>query len=326
MTDPLPLVHPLPRIDDGHLPLSWVAGYAEGSLSSDLITHTEAHLLACRHCSGAVNSSVQNGIHGMRLDAMRGALLSRLGGPPPPSDPPPPAGPDSGRPGRRPPWLAAVHGLRLPWLLAVLAVCTAGVGLAHLHDNRAVLPSLLLLAPVLPLLCVAASYGGKADPFAEVTRTAPSGGLRLLLIRTGQVLALCVPLLSMAALALPRTETLEASPAGWLLPCLVLTLATLVLSSYVDSRVAALLTSGGWLLVVGAVAHLCRQKSNPRATDMDRLADALSMLLVGTVQMVYAIGAAVLVELLFLRRHAYNTPAPGDRRPSRGRRDQRAPR
>lgn len=175
MTDRSSLARTLPRTDDRHLPPSWVTDYAHGTLSSTLLTHTEAHLLACRRCASAVNSSVQNGTHGMRLDAMRGALFNRLGGSPP-DDPPRPVPPGDSRPWRQPPWLAAVHGLRLPWLLAVLGVCAAGVGLAHLNSDDDTLPVLLLLAPLLPLLCVAASYGGRADPFVEVTRTTPGEG------------------------------------------------------------------------------------------------------------------------------------------------------
>lgn len=218
-----------------------------------------------------------------------------------------------------------MHGLRLPWLLAVLGVCAAGAGPAQFSDYGGALPVLLLLAPLLPLLCVAASYGGKADPFAEVTRTTPAGGLRLLLIRTGQVLVLCVPLPAAATFASSRAETeaareLEVGATGWLLPCLVLTLATLLLSSYVDSRLAALITSCVWLLAVGAIAHV--GDDNSSVADIGRpelVMKALKHLLSDTRQLIWAIGAAVLVELLYLRRHAFSTPTPtpGDRRPPR---------
>lgn len=328
MTDPTPLTPLTPPgfllpADDRHLPHAWISDYAHGTLSSDLLTHTEAHLLACLRCSGSVNSAVWSGTHGARLDAARGALFNRLGDPPP-GDPPPSSRPGGGRPWRRPPWSAAVHGLRLPRLLAVLGVCAAGVGLAHFDGSADTLPVLLLLAPLLPLLCVAASYGGKADPFAEVTRTTPAGGLRLLLIRTGQVLALCVPLLAATAFALsarapvdPRAG-LQVGPAGWLLPCLVLTLTTLLLSSYVDSRLSALLTTSGWLLVVAAVARLHTQKHPVTGLRLKELIPALNQLLGESAQTVWAIGAAVLVELLFLRRHAFGTPTPENRRPPRG--------
>lgn len=331
MTDPTPLTplaQPLTLLptDDRHLPASWVADYARGALSPDLLAHTEAHLLACRRCSGSVNSAVLSGAYGARLGAVRGALFDRLGGPPP-SDPPPgeppSARPGGGGPWRRPPWLAAVHGLRPPWLLAVLGVCAAGTGLAHFDGSTDTLPVLLLLAPLLPLLCVAASYGGKADPFAEVTRTTPAGGLRLLLIRTGQVLALCVPLLAATTYALsarapahPQAR-LEVGPAGWLLPCLVLTLTTLLLSSYVDSRLAALFTTGGWLLVVATVARLHTQKHPVTGLRLKELIAALNQLLGESAQTVWAIGAAVLVELLFLRRHAFASPGGEGRRTPR---------
>ncbi|MCX5560694.1 zf-HC2 domain-containing protein [Streptomyces sp. NBC_00038] len=305
----LPRLRPAPRTDDRHLPTSWVADYARGELAVDLLAHAEAHLGSCRPCGEAVNSAVRQGPYGARLDALHGSLLDRLGGPPP-GDPP-------ARSPRgwswRPPWLSAVHGLRLPWLLAVVAVCGAGTWLAHVDQSPQALPGLLLLAPLLPLLCVAASYGGRADPFAEVTRTTPAGGLRLLLIRTGQVLLLCVPLLTVATFTLSRMQPtrgtpLDVSAAGWLLPCLTLTLTTLLVSSYLGSRLAALLTSGGWLLAAATLAHLSNEKHAVENLDAGELTEALNHLLGDSRQAIWAVTATVVAELLVLRRHAFSRP------------------
>ncbi|KPI12517.1 hypothetical protein OK074_8923, partial [Actinobacteria bacterium OK074] len=319
---------PLPP-DDRHLPPPPITDYAHGTLSPDLLPHAEAHIVTCRRCADTVNSTVQSGSYGPRLAAVHTALLDRLTD----TDPPPETPPRR----TRPPWLSALHGLRLPWLLAVVAVCAAGLGLARLNRSADTLPALLLLAPLLPLLCVAASYGGRADPFAEVTRTAPAGGLRLLLIRTGQVLALCVPVLAVTTAVLSGTDTgtdttananLTVSAASWLLPCLTLTLTTLLLSSYVDSRLAALLVTGGWLLAVACLAQLYTGAGRHPGTGLGtpELVAALNQLLGDSPQLVWGVSSGLLTELLVLRRHAFGRPATGGApRTPRTRRTPRAP-
>ncbi|MEU5534996.1 hypothetical protein [Streptomyces sp. NPDC020362] len=159
-----------------------------------------------------------------------------------------------------------------------------------------------------------ASYGGNADPFAEVTRTTPTGGLRILLIRTGQILGLCVPLLTGAAFVLPSNRGTPA-PAAWLLPCLALTLAALVLSSYLGSWPAALITSGGWLLAIAAVAPPIaeqvakkRHAGTPEALLVEALPDVANGLIGSGSQILYGVVATVCAELLVLRRHAFDRP------------------
>ncbi|MFD0550437.1 hypothetical protein ACFQ0X_15495 [Streptomyces rectiviolaceus] len=135
-------------------------------------------------------------------------LPGRAGPHPPPGQPPPAT---AARRLEPPPWLGVTQGLRLPWLVAIVAVCAVGVVLADLEGSARPRLLLLLAAPLLPMLCVAGSYSGKADPFAEVTRTTPAGGLRILLMRTCQVLTLCVPLLTVAAALMPR-EGFRSTP------------------------------------------------------------------------------------------------------------------
>jgi hypothetical protein len=211
-----------------------------------------------------------------------------------------------------PPWLWAAQGLRVPWLIAVLTASTAGVALAEAAHIKSAFTLLLLTAPLLPLLCVAASYDGKADPFAEVTRTTPAGGLRILLMRTGQVLGLSVPLLTGAAFVLsPHGSNL--APAGWLLPCLALTLATLVINSYLGSRLAAMITSGGWLLAIAVVAQpiLKRLKGGsmkPWEVFIKALPEIAANVIGSGTAVLYGIVATVCAELLVLRRHAFDRP------------------
>lgn len=298
--------HPTPT-DDRHLPTPWVTAYAEGSLDPDLLGHAEPHLRHCRRCADAVNDAVLLGPYRMSLDAVHTALLDGIGGGPPASPAPPPS-PRTARRTGPPPWLAVTQGLRLSWLVSVLCVCGLGVGLSQFSGSDKPRVLLLLLAPVLPVLCVAGSYGGRADPFAEVTRTTPAGGLRVLLLRTAQTLVVCVPLLTGAAALMPRSS--DQSPytsAGWLLPCLAVTLATLLLSSYWGSWVASLTTGCGWLLLVYVLAKAHEKAHKGPLADRMFLAlsglqhefvEALGMVVFGAV-------SAVLAELLVLRRHAF---------------------
>lgn len=202
-----------------------------------------------------------------------------------------------------PPWLRAVPGLRWPWLLAVTGVCSAAAWLAATAGEEDSLPFLLLLAPLLPLIWVAASYGGRADPFAPVIRSTPAGGLRLLMLRTGVVLAICLPLLLVAAVT-----GVGVSPwaAAWLVPSLTLTLVTLILGSYIGCTLGAVVTSGTWLLVIAAIARLSMRQDGKVSSHGTVLLNVLKNLLDGGAQFVWGVASGVLGALLVLRRHSFN--------------------
>ncbi|NLU68221.1 hypothetical protein [Streptomyces sp. HNM0574] len=205
-----------------------------------------------------------------------------------------------------PPWMPTSQLLRLPWLLAAVAVCGVGVLLAHQHHAASLLPLLLTVAPVLPLLCVAGSYAGRGDPFGEVSRTTPTGNLRLLLVRTGQVLALCMPLLTGVGALLPRSGTTPMA-AAWLLPCLALTLLALVLGSYVGCWPAALLVMTGWMLGVASLAQVLDDAKKPTPL-LDLLPDVLNQLLGEAGQFSWAVAGGILTWLLTQRRHSFDRP------------------
>lgn len=209
-----------------------------------------------------------------------------------------------------PPWAKAAPALRLPWWIATAAVCGTGTVLAHVWHVASARPLLLVTAPLLPVLCVAGSYGGKGDPFAEVTRTTPAGGLRVLLLRTGQILVLGMPLLTAVAAALPGGGDPPFASAGWLLPCLTLTLATLLLSSYVGNWTASLLVSCGWVLIVSLLARALKtpRKGSPSAQLVEGLAQASGKLVGLAESLVWGAAATVLAELLVLRRHVFDRP------------------
>jgi hypothetical protein len=183
--------------------------------------------------------------------------------------------------------------------VAVLAVALGAVALAYGAGSGTARPLLLALAPVVPVVGVALSYGPHADPLHEIAAATPRGGLRLLLTRTAAVLAVSLPLLTLAGLLLPASGAPGA--AAWLLPGLALTLASLALAGWVGSRAATAVTGGGWCAAV-----LVPAPAGPEAS-LAHLTDRLSACLDGPlVQGAWAAGAVLCAALLAARRTAYD--------------------
>ncbi|MFK4183667.1 zf-HC2 domain-containing protein [Streptomyces sparsogenes] len=201
---------------------------------------------------------------------------------------------------------AAGPAVRGPWLVALLVTGLVAAGAARAAGLTGVRPLLLALAPVLPSAGVAVSYGRHADPMHELAASTPSGGLRLLLTRTASVLAVSVPLLTLAGQLLPAAAGAPAAPA-WLLPGLALTLAALALASYVGCRIATCAVAAGWLLAVGGPALLADPADGERLSLSDAVSDALATVLSGpAAQSCWAAAAAVCAGLLALRRTSFD--------------------
>ncbi|MEU8650194.1 zf-HC2 domain-containing protein [Streptomyces sp. NPDC048737] len=195
---------------------------------------------------------------------------------------------------------AAGPAVRGAWSVAVVAVALGAVGLAYGAGVTGARPLLLALAPVVPVLGVALSYGPHADPVHEIAAASPAGGLRLLLTRTAAVLLVCLPVLTLAGLLLPGSGAPGA--AAWLLPGLALTLASLALAGYVGSRTGAAVTGGGWLCAVLAPAA-----ASPSGAPPDRLAEQLTVVLDGPLaQGAWAAAAVLSAAALAARRSAYD--------------------
>ncbi|MER7281130.1 zf-HC2 domain-containing protein [Dactylosporangium sp. NPDC000244] len=148
--------------------------------------------------------------------------------------------------------VGAARDLLLSWSVAVgAAVCCAFLtGLAPVRLPGGPPALFLLLAPLIPVLAVVATYD-TTDPFREVTATTPFSKLRLALLRTTAALTAAVPLTVAAALAVPA---LHGYFATWLLPGLALTVATLILLTWLTARVASAVVAAGWLAAASAAA------------------------------------------------------------------------
>ncbi|WP_405750344.1 zf-HC2 domain-containing protein [Streptomyces sp. NBC_00012] len=198
---------------------------------------------------------------------------------------------------------AAGPALRGPWLLALALVAVGAVALAYGAGSgagEAVRPLLLVVAPVLPLAGVALSYGRHADPMHEITAATPSGGVRLLLTRTAAVLAVSIPALTLAGAVLPASAG-RPGAAAWLLPGLAMTLAALVLGSYVGCRTGATSVAVAWAAAVVLPAFAASPPASVAA------AAAAARYFAGpAAQAGWAAGALVCAALLAVRRRSFD--------------------
>ncbi|MFJ1730511.1 zf-HC2 domain-containing protein [Streptomyces sp. NPDC088254] len=139
------------------------------------------------------------------------------------------------------PWLAMAVSMTLLALLLDLADSRTGLG-----DDPRHVSLVLMLAPVLPVLGVAASWSRGIDPAYELTASAPRAGLPLLLRRTAAVLTLVVPALFACGWATGVTV------AQWLLPCLAFTAMALALGGVMGVTRAVVVLAAAWVAVIVA--------------------------------------------------------------------------
>lgn len=138
-------------------------------------------------------------------------------------------------------------GWRLSWLFGAAAMLLIAVVLDASIDGNSQ-PALSSVAPALPLLGVALSFGRMVDPMYEMTLATPNSGLRLLLWRTAGILAVTVPV------ALVVGACAGSDPAAWLLPCLGLTVGALALGTVMDIGKAAITIGSVWAVAVATLA------------------------------------------------------------------------
>src|SRR5262245_51442709 len=226
-----------------HLDPETIRRYSQGAAPPDLAASAEAHLMKCAACRSVISSHVdarrvESIWHEVidRVDAPRPAwperLLARLG-----------VGEATAR------LLAATPTLRGPWLLAVAGVLALAVWAAQVDERF--LQMFLVVAPLGPLAGVGVAFASGLDPTWEIGLAAPYSGLRLLLIRTAAVLAVTVPIVAAAGLALPGSNWLAAA---WLLPTAGLTCAALALTARMTPVVAVGVVATAWVLVTAPAA------------------------------------------------------------------------
>jgi hypothetical protein len=218
-----------------HVPARLLEEYAGGTpVPADAVWALEAHLESCGLCRERLGGLVGADTVAL-LERVRAGLDAEVAGGP-------------RMPARRRLRARYLPPALLPRLLMTVLVVVAAMGLDLLNLLiGGPLPSVVLLvAPVAPLLGVAAAWSRGLDPAHELVVASPKAGLHMVLRRTLAVLTVVVPLLAGAG------AVVGTSPVGWLLPCLALTASALALGELVGLPRAAAGLALLWVaLVVG---------------------------------------------------------------------------
>lgn len=272
-----------------HVPEDTLRAYVDGRITDADAWSVEAHVASCERCRSAVaQTMVANPEHAAELARSWVSITANL--------------PEQGRvrrgsvARRYTVLLASGPAARWAWLVAIVVVLALSAGLDQLTPSPGLFGSpvaiLPLVAPVLPVLGVAASYGSGLDDTYEVIASTPGGGVRLALVRTLAVLAVTIP----ATLISGLTTDLGWSVV-WLLPCLALTSLTLAIGSVIGIGRSAALLGTGWVVIVSAQAMADKSVT---------IADPSVPLLTSTAMPGWLVLLGLAVAAIAIRREAFN--------------------
>lgn len=199
----------------------------------------------------------------------------------------------AGLPARVTRLVVATPALRRAWYLATGLAILISLGAATGSRPREDLFTLLLVAPLVPVLGVALAYGTEADPAHEMAMATPMRGLRLVLTRAAAVLAFSTFWLLIAAVLAPGRQ---AMAFAWLLPALGLTSATIALMTFLTPRRAAMVAAGVWVVGVSIAQGAATDPLAPFGP-----AGQLVMVLIGLASLAIAVARRQRFDVLELR-------------------------
>jgi hypothetical protein len=217
-----------------------LAAYVAGSVDAITAASVEQHLTRCPSCRGAVRPLVDARLLEQGWSRLRDAVQS------PPLPLPVRLAQRCGLPEPTAILLAAAASLRTAWLVSAFVALGFAALAAGLSDGTALAP-FLLIAPLVPVIGVAAAYAPGHDPLETLVVTAPHGRTRLILIRTLAVLVSVLPFTGLLGVVLPGPGWLAVA---WLGPALALVPVLLALASFVGPRTGASVVAIGWSGVV----------------------------------------------------------------------------
>ncbi|WP_028660991.1 hypothetical protein [Nocardioides insulae] len=167
--------------------------------------------------------------------------------------------------------LAAAASMRVAWLSSAIVALGFATAATTLSDG--VLWPFLLVAPMIPVLGVAAAYPSHDEAFDALAVATPYGRGRLILVRTLAVLISVLPVSGVLGLFLPGPLWVAAA---WFGPALALVPVMMALASFIGPRLAAPVVALAWCgLVLGSL----RTASNtwPVEVDQQLLYSALAL-------------------------------------------------
>ncbi|WP_411130037.1 zf-HC2 domain-containing protein [Streptomyces sp. x-19] len=224
-----------------HASMRLIDEYAGGdvTMAADTVWALEAHLEMCAPCRSRLAACVATEAPGIAalLDTVRAGLEPQLD-----------AAVRAPSRRHRPRWVSSwLTPVMTPWLamtvvVTLMALLLDAVASPSFFGDTSPVP---LIAPVLPLCGVAASWSRGLDPAHELTASTARAGLPLLLRRTTAVLVVVLPGLLVGGWL---TGTMTA--AQWLLPSLAFTSTALALGSVVGVTRAATGLAVAWGVAV----------------------------------------------------------------------------
>lgn len=225
-----------------HAEPSALSRYRNGEVPDSIAFSIEAHLPSCKSCREALSALVPGSNTQTvwddivaELDAPRPGLAERCLS-------------TLGLPTHISRLVMATPSLRLSTGLAMFLAATFALLASTSAGEASRQFAFLVLAPVVPVLAIAAAFTGPR-PAAEIDRATPLGGIGLVLLRSIPVLVVSLAAVAVAAQFGSRGWSADAR---WILPSLALSIGTLALSSFAPIGIAGAGLTGIWLF--GAAA------------------------------------------------------------------------
>jgi hypothetical protein len=214
-----------------------LALYANGDLDHARVLSVEAHTLRCAECRERLSDlalplvertwpAIADAIDTPRVPWIE-RLLGRLGVSPPVAR-----------------LIGTTPSIRLSWYMSTVASLGFGVALSHVASGASRSLPFLIIAPLMPVLAIAAVYGSPFGNTNEIEQATPFAPWRLLLLRSMSVLVVCVVSSAALSLAIPGPA---ARAWLWLAPALALSALVLALSTWVSLSRAATASAAAWI-------------------------------------------------------------------------------
>jgi predicted anti-sigma-YlaC factor YlaD len=261
-------------VSEWHLDRDSAQRYADGDVTPALASSVEQHLIACPACRAMLAPAVD----AARLDRVWSEVVERV------------VAPRAGVLERllrqfgvtesTARLIAVTPSLRADWLSAVTGLLVVSLLVAHTGPHG--IAFFFALAPLLPMLGVAAAFAPNADPMRDMVLSTPYDNFRLLLARAIAVVTSTLALVLIAGFLLPESRWLAVS---WLLPALALCVVTLAAAPRIQPVQSAASLTVLWLI-------LALPALRPRADPL--LATHAAVQLVSL--LAFAAGAIVLLQ------------------------------